>query len=82
MTATEMGRWLDSIVTAARAHGGGRNGCCTKDPCAQHLSEGAADFSVLVSPGHVLTCVPNTFHQMYVGAFGRAVIQAHQGGSK
>ena len=46
------------------------------------LAEERADYSTLVGPGHVLTCVPNTDHQMYVGAFGRAVIEAHQGGSK
>ena len=46
------------------------------------LAEEHADFSTLIAPGHVLTCVPNTDHQVYVGAFGRAVLEAHQGGSK
>ena len=51
--------------------------CCTSGPCALHLAEGAADYSILIGPGHVLTCVPNVDRQELVGAFGRAVLLAH-----
>ena len=56
--------------------------CCANGVCCTHLAEGDADFSTLIGPGHVLTCVPNTFQQMYVGAFARAVLQAHKGETK
>ena len=49
-------------------------------PCALHLSEGDADYSTLIGPGHVLCCVPNVDRQELVGAFGRAVLLAHTKG--
>lgn len=46
--------------------------------CAR-CAEGNADYSTLIAPGHVLTCVPNTNHQVFVGAFARAVLEAWEG---